>query len=530
MGILNDNKIEEVPFGRFIVEKPENEEVKKQTTFTGYDYMIKFNVAYKDENQYPISLKNYLINLCNQIGVELGSTKLVNENYQILGNPFTNNENCKTVLSAIAQLCGGFAKIGRDNKLYIVNINSNEYVKGLTVNEVHHINVVELNELMVKQLNLTQGVPTSEVIDGNSYISFNKNNQYGEVNSVVLRLSQIEGENDTMEDEKSININGLTEVVIEDNPFLINSDERKKVIGELWKTLKGLKYLPFKMSEYYGFPYLDTGDKIEILDTDDNQYISFVFNHSFTYNGTFKGSLETQAPTKTQTAYKNTNTIKTKFKNVERSIDKINGVIEDVIEEQNETSDKLSKHEQTIDGFKDTAKKVDENSKKLSEHEQTIDGFKDIVSDERKATTSELMTLLNNGYLTADQVNALVNGNTEDIGKIKEQIIETKTSSGKIIEAIKEIEVNGVKYLKNMLFTLNDEGLFIATSQDEFNAKYNNKGMFLYSYDQMIAKYDKDGAYIKDLEITGELRTGNLRIMDVVVNGENRTHIHWIGG
>ena len=492
--------------------------------------MIKFNKRYEDNIIYPISLKEYLTKLCEQVGLELGSDKLINENYLIQGNPFTNGESCKIVLSAIAQLCGGFAKIGRDNKLYIINVNSNEYVKGLTVNEVHHIDVAELNELMVKQLNLTQGVPTSEVIDGNSYISFNKNNQYGEVNSVVLRLSQIEGENDAIEDEESININGLTEVVIEDNPFLINSDERKKAIGELWKTLKGLKYLPFKMSEYYGFPYLDTGDKIEILDTDDNQYISFVFNHSFTYNGTFKGSLETEAPTKIQTAYKNTNNIKTKFKNIERSIDKINGVIEDVIEEINENSEKLSQHEQTIDGFKDTVKKTNENSEKLSQHEQTIDGFKDIVSDERKATTADFLTLLNNGYLTADQVNALVSGNTEDIGKIKEQIKETKTSSEKIIEAIEEIEVNGVKYLKNMLFTLNNEGLFIATNQDEFNAKYNNKGMFLYSYDQMIAKYDKDGAYIKNLEITGELRTGNLRIMDVVVNGENRTHIHWIGG
>lgn len=70
----------------------------------------------------------------------------------------------------------------------------------------------------------------------------------------------------------------------------------------------------------------------------------------------------------------------------------------------------------------------------------------------------------------------------------------------------------------------------IATNQDEFNALYNNKGMYLYSYDELIARYDKDGAYLKNLRITGELETSNLRIMDVTVNGENRTHIHWIGG
>lgn len=303
--------------------------------------MIKFNKKYEDNITYPISLREYLIKLCEQVGLELGSNKLINENYEIQGNPFTNGEDCKTVLSAVAQLCGGFAKIGRDNKVYIVNINTNGY-----------INNEEIDEIIIGEDEQPDTFESSEIIDGNTYMKFSKNNEYGEVNSLILRLSQIEGENDTVQDDESIVINGLTEITIEDNPFLINSEERKKVIAELWNVFKELKYLPFKISEYYGFPYLDVGDKIEILDTEDNKYTSFIFNHSFTYNGSFKGSIETNALTKTQTAYKNTNNVRNKFRQVEYKVDKINGEISSIIEQQTEQENKLTEAIQDAQKFK----------------------------------------------------------------------------------------------------------------------------------------------------------------------------------
>lgn len=143
--------------------------------------------------------------------------------------------------------------------------------------------------------------------------------------------------------------------------------------------------------------------------------------------------------------------------------------------------------------------------------------------------TSTIMTLLNNGYLTAEQVNAMVEGNTEEIATIKNQLSQTITDSQMQIAISTALE-GGVSYLKNTLFTINAEGLWIATSQDEFNAKYDNTGMYLYSYSEMIAKYTKDGAELKNLKVNGEIETGNLRIIDVVVDGEKRTHIHWIGG
>ena len=98
------------------------------------------------------------------------------------------------------------------------------------------------------------------------------------------------------------------------------------------------------------------------------------------------------------------------------------------------------------------------------------------------------------------------------------------------IEIEKAIE-GGVSYLKNTLFTIDENGMTIATNQDEFNAKYNNKGMYLYSYDELIANFDVNGTTIRgNLNVNGELITPNLRMMNADVDGVPHTHIHWIGG
>ena len=337
---------ENIPLGNYIIPKPDSEEVKEKTNFVGYDYMIKFNVLYQDRVTYPISSGDYFEDLCDQVGLEAGNIDFVNSDYMISGNPFTNNEDCRTVLSNIAQLAGGFARIGRDNKVYITSLT----------NDIR------------------------ETIDGNNYFTdFSKNNKWGEVNSLVLRISGTEGENTVIQDEESIEENGLTEIVIEDNYFLINQTERQKVITPLWNSLKGLKYLPIS-TEYYGYPYLDSGDGINILDATDTSYFTYIFNHKFKYNGGFDGEIDTSAMTKTQTAYKNTINNKTKYVQIERKVDKINGEIEDIVEEQTDFSNKLSKVNQDING-------ITEEVHSLYDFYKEVEGTNEIILDDALPTS-----------------------------------------------------------------------------------------------------------------------------------------------
>lgn len=375
--MIINGKEEIVPFGNYIIEKPDSKELKEKTSFTGYDYMIKFNIPYKNRVTYPIPAKELFEDLCNQVGVEAGNINFTNSNYMILGNPFTNNEDCRTVLSNLAQLAGGFAKIGRDNKVYIKTLK--KISNSLKVKDVNEMTVRELNLTLVKMLT-SEKYNTDVNIDGNNYLDdFSKNEQWGEVNSVVLRLSGTEGENTVIQNEESITKNGLTELILEDNYFLINQQEREKAIIPLWNSLKGLKYLPFKV-EYYGYPYLDSGDLIYIQDTKDIGYVSYIFNHTFTFNGAYSGNIDTEAMTKTQTAYKNTINNKTKFLQVERKIDKINGQIEDVIEEQTDFSHKLTKTTQNVDSITDEINRI-------YDFEKEVEGTNEIILEDCLPTT-----------------------------------------------------------------------------------------------------------------------------------------------
>lgn len=500
-GIQIDENIEYVPMGTFIIEKPTTEEISTNTQFTGYDYMIKFNVDYTDRVTYPIKAVELLKDLCNQVGVECGVAEFINSNYMILGNPFTNNEDCKTVLSNIAQLAGGFAYVGRDNKLYIRTLETTD--KFLRVKDVHFMSIAELNKVPINRL-ISKREISQEQIDGDNYLEFSKNNKFGKVNSLILKISGIDGENTTIQDEESIKENGLTELIIEDNYFLINQEEREKAIPELWEKLKGLEYLPFEI-KYYGFPYLDIGDMILIKDTDDKEYISYVFDYTFEYSGVYNGTLKTKAITKTQTEYKNTNNIKTKFKKAERIIDKINGKIEDIIEEQNDATSKLTKHEQDIDKITNT---VSTNTTNINNNYQEI-----INKLGDKAQKDDVISLEN-----------------------KVETIQNDTEYA--IKVSENIQVNGVSKVKTETgYTFDNDGLKIEKTNAKTKSKLNEAGLEINDAtgsseeSLLFAGYDeKIGETIvktKNMTVEKYLTVGTYsRIEDY----EEGTGVFWIGG
>ena len=360
-----------------------------------------------------------LQDICSQAGVECGSLSFINSEYMILGNPFTNNENCKTVLSNIAQLAVGYAYIGRDNKLYIKTLKTTAHL--LSVKEVHKMSVKELNMTPVYKLAGISSV-AEEKVDGNNYFEFFKNNKFGKVNSLVLKISGIDGENTAENDQDSIKDDGLTEISIEDNYFLNTEEERKKVINSMWNALKGLEYLPFETT-YYGYPYLDVGDPIVIADTDDKEYFSYVFNYTFEYDGSYNGTLKTEAMTKTQTAYKNSENLKSRFRRAERTINKIEGTIEDIIEQQDENTEKLTQHKQTIDSISDKVSHIEETT-------NVIEGNKTISLG--NAVAGELIEL--HIYGNNDVFSSLKIGDdvvlSDDLYLLGDSIIVVKDSKG----------------------------------------------------------------------------------------------------
>jgi hypothetical protein len=318
-GIEINNAKEYQKLGTYTIPKPDTEEVSGNTSFTGYDYMKKFDTLYVDSNTYPIRLDACLENLCSQVGLTLGNKNFPNNSYMLKGNPFTNRETRKTVLSNLVQLAGGFAEIDvEDGKLYVRNLD----VRGEAV----------------------------ETIDGNNYDGFKPNNVFGPVNSVRIQMnSGVDGE-ETIKEAEGVTDENRCQITIADNYYLTSAEEREAVINGIFNVLNGLTYLPIELS-YYGYPWLKLGDKIKVKDKSDKEYVTYVMEHTLKYNGAYSGTIKAIALTKTQQAYKEVLSLKDWRRNTELAVDKINGKMTAVIEEQSEQGEKLTKTEQDVNGL-----------------------------------------------------------------------------------------------------------------------------------------------------------------------------------
>lgn len=337
-GVEIQDDIEYQELGTYTIPKPTTDEVTTETESTGYDYMIKFNVIYVDNNTYPIRADDYLENLCNQVGVTLGSKSFPNNSYMIKGNPFTNGETCKTVLSNLTQLTGGFAEIDTDEKLYIRNFDING-------------NAVE-------------------TIDGNNYDEFKPNNVFGPVNSVRIQMnSGVDGE-ETVKEEEGLTDATRCQITISDNYFLSSAQEREAVIDNIYNVLHGLTYLPVEIN-YYGYPWLKLGNKIKVKDTNDTEYITYIMKHNLKWNGAYSGTIKSFALTKTQSAYKEVVTLQKWKRKTELAVDKINGTISSIIEETDEYENRLTQIEQTVDS-------INQNVGNIIDYKHEVSGVTEI--------------------------------------------------------------------------------------------------------------------------------------------------------
>ena len=225
-GVWNGTDYEYVDMGTFTVfdEKDEDEFNKHITAF---DNLIKFNVPFIDNKDYPKTIFEELQNICEQAGVELVNTSITNGDFEIQDNQFVNNESLKSVLKAICQISGTYAII-KEDKI-----------------------VLQLKNETSEILNKSQHAPVTW-----------KRRTYG-INQVILGLEDVVGEYVIRQDEEDIAINGVHKLVINDNPFAYTQEKRDLLIDDLFNQVKGFGYIPYELKGEW-LNYMDVGDTITI--------------------------------------------------------------------------------------------------------------------------------------------------------------------------------------------------------------------------------------------------------------------------
>ena len=312
-----------INFGNFIVnEPPENDDTNGTVKVIAYDYMIKFNKSYINRVVYPCTLKDLLLDVCSQAGVDLGSDTFLNENFIVEDNQFEGKQ-LREVLQHIAKSAFSWARIGQDNKLYLdfqVNNNIDETI----------------------------------TIDEYKMDAFKKANEYyGPINKVTYADSDIKGQEISVQDDNSIATNGVKEIIIYDNYFAYTTEKRQQLI-QAGSALFGLRYMPIQKLETIGLIYLDSNDIMGIEDGKGTTFLTRNFSHIIKYNGMTNDTFETTGESDNQRTYVNQNNSAIQNARTEITVDRAKKQIQSVVSETidpnnpNSMSNKLSQVTQTV--------------------------------------------------------------------------------------------------------------------------------------------------------------------------------------
>lgn len=318
-GILIDsiNDIYEyINFGNFIVKDIEKNEDKNTYKITCYDYMLKSMIQYENMNiEYPISIREYIKKICNFVGLEFADANNVFANYdKMISSELFSNQSItyRDVFDYLSQVVGASICINENNKVCIKTINE-----------------------------------TYEIIDANylkdNNITFQK--KYGKINSIVLSRAG-ESDNVYIQDEKSIEENGLCEYKIVENQIM-NFNDRSVYLPDLLKQLGGIEFY-LNDIQSTGIMYLDYMDAYNIK-IDNQIYRCIMLNNSHKIKSGLEEYIYTDEPEESVTEYEKADKIDNRISQTYLIVDKQNRQIEGMIDSINDIDKKQAKLTLTVD-------------------------------------------------------------------------------------------------------------------------------------------------------------------------------------
>lgn len=338
----SDDSEEYIDLGKYTIEKPKDELVDNYTSFVSYDDLANnIDKVYESHIVYEgnsITLADLYSDVCYNLGLTPKTLTFLNSDIPISNNPFKNKESNRFVLQVIGKIACSFVQIDR-----------------------------ETNEIDLCWLSNT----IDYTFYKSDYSTLNGGKiSYGPVNSLVIRSASVESENVSESDSASITEYGEHQIVIADDYILNTPQLRTQALSGIWNRVHNLQYVDSELTCYYGKPFLKVGDKIRIY-TDENEYFdTYVLQHEFTYNGTFKSVIKSPVLTEQQVQIKQDISLAEKLYQTALTVDKQNGVISSVISE-------------TVD-----MDNPDSIAYKQSQITQTVDELNSKISDIADITTS----------------------------------------------------------------------------------------------------------------------------------------------
>lgn len=317
-GLKVNGKYEYINYSNYNVYSSEINYDTNIVKTVAYDDLIKFMVKYelsKLNISFPITIRNFVKAICNYIGTQLYSTDFFNADLIIEEDLFTAlNCTFRDVIDYICQVTLTTAII-KDNKLYFKAIT--ETNKTITPN-------------LLKKLKLKQ--------------------EFGRCNSLVLGRGEL-NDNVYSKDDLLIQEDGLHEIRFDNNEII--DKRREAVIDDMFEQIKGLKYYSFE-SKDLGIGVFEPADLCEMQDLDRNTYKVLILNQSMTITSGCEGSMGADVPATSTTKYQYATDSQKRQSKTEITVDKQNQKITQLVSKSEEHEETLVKHEEDINGLKQT--------------------------------------------------------------------------------------------------------------------------------------------------------------------------------
>ena len=317
-----DEKFEYISWGTFIVDNESIEKVIEthSTRFTAYDNLYKSHIKYDLNLVYPMTVKEFLIKICEKLNYHLVTYDFINADKMIYEEKYIDEYEVtyRDILDEIAGVAGGGILLNGDD-LSIVYPRTTDYV---------------LDEHNLKSLNICD--------------------QFGPINTLVLSDDY---QDDTFykEDILSVAENGRTEVRISQNQMM--QKNREEFIDDLFNQINGLEFYPFEL-ESFGFCYLQPYDLIVIKDRLGQEHKCLILNDVISVTTGLKETISCSLPESNVTDYSKASKEKKKLYQTILTVDKQKQVIESVVKQSEESIELDNDFKISLDGIESQVEKV----------------------------------------------------------------------------------------------------------------------------------------------------------------------------
>ncbi len=305
-GLKIGDSYEYLDYGNYKVISCEKKEDTNSYQILCYDMMINSMKNYSSfVSEYPISIRNYLNSLCETIGINFAdkNNTFTNYNREIQKELYLDDEGnslnytFRDVLDELAQVTAS-----------TICINNNDELEIRYINETNDI----IDEEYLKDVNVNFG------------------EKFGPINSVVLSRSA-ESDNVYLQNEESIQNNGLCKIKIHDNQIM-NWNDRSDYLPEILEKLSGLQYYINDFSSP-GIMYYDLCDKYTIQ-IDGTNFPCIMLNDEQNITQGLVENIYTNMPNETQTDYSKSDVTDRKINETWLIVNKQKGEIQALVSKQ----------------------------------------------------------------------------------------------------------------------------------------------------------------------------------------------------